>query len=64
MSEKTANSPRRVVEYAHCGFCDCMSLGVQANGRLVRHTMGLGSVVKVKPPRSKDICPYSGRKIR
>jgi hypothetical protein len=53
-------SPRRVVDYTSCPHCDYWSIGVQANGRIVRHTIGMGSVVK--PPHLKEIYKGSGCK--
>lgn len=41
--------PYHVVEYASCPFCNAWSIGVQANGRIVRHSIGFGYVEKVGP---------------
>lgn len=63
-------SLRRVIEYTACPHCSCWSLGVQANGRLVRHTMGIGYVERVGPGtrypyfRPGKICPGSGKLVR
>ncbi len=55
-------SERRVVSYTACPCCSCWSLGVQANGRIVRHSMGWGSVERCKPPFvPAPICSGSGR---
>lgn len=59
---------QRVVSYTSCPFCDCCSIGVQANGRIVRHSFGFGSVEKVGPgtrhPEWKTaICKGSGHKV-
>ena len=48
MSQR-GQGPRRVVAYTSCPECTCGSLGVQANGRIVRHSIGFGSVEKVGP---------------
>lgn len=55
---------RRVVKYAPCPECACWSLGVQANGRLVRHSVGMGSVERLprnSPLISPPICKGSGK---
>lgn len=59
---------RRVVEYTACPSCSQWSIGVQANGRIVRHSMGCGSVEKVGPGTRRPkwrttICPGSGQKV-
>lgn len=46
---KQQKTMRRVVEYSACPECSCWSLGVQGNGRIVRHSEGFGSVEKVGP---------------
>lgn len=55
--------PWHVVFWANCPGCDCGSIGVQLDGRIVRHSPGGGYVVKNYrcPP---DICVASGRRIR
>lgn len=57
-------SPRRVVSYSACRHCDAWSLGVQANGKFVRHTAGFGYVEKAKRLsrwfRPGPICEGSG----
>lgn len=59
---------RKVVEYTSCPFCTVWSIGLQADGRIVRHTMGWGSVEKVGPGtrhpnlRRNAICKGSGFK--
>lgn len=40
----TCPHPRRVAEYVACPACACASLGLQVNGRVVRHSVGFGSV--------------------
>jgi hypothetical protein len=58
---RSSISPRRVVDYVACPFCECWSLGLQANGKIVRHTYGLGSVPKRPLSCRRDICPASGK---
>jgi len=41
--------PWHVIEYTSCRFCSAWSIGVQRNGRVVRHSEGFGSVEKVGP---------------
>lgn len=55
---------RRVVEYTSCSTCQA-SVGIQANGRIVRHSFGFGYAEKVGPgtahPSWKTtICKGSG----
>lgn len=57
---------RRVVEYTSCPDCDCWSIGVQGNGRIVRHSIAFGYVEKVGPgtchPNWRTtICKGSGK---
>ena len=59
-------SKRRVVSYTACPDCSCRSLGVQANGRIVRHSEGCGSVERVGPGTRQPlwrttICKGSGK---
>ena len=66
---RRGTGPRRVVDYTSCPKCNCGSIGVQANGRIVRHSVGFGSVEKVGPgtrhPRFKTtICDGSGLLIK
>lgn len=61
-------SKRSVIAYTACPDCSCWSVGMQANGRIVRHSRGFGSVEKVGPgtrhPRWKtQICSGSGRYV-
>jgi len=61
--------PRRVVAYVSCPECPCWSLGLQANGRLVRHSIGYGAVEKCGPGTRHPswrttICKGSGRRVR
>jgi len=61
-------SPRKVVAYTACPDCNCWSLGLQANGRIVRHSIGFGSVEKVGPgtrhPHFRTtICKGSGKYV-
>lgn len=63
-----SDNPRHVVRYTSCPDCRCGSLGVQRNGRMVRHSIGFGSVEKVGPgtrrPRWRTIiCTGSGKKV-
>jgi hypothetical protein len=60
--------PWKVVSYTSCPECSC-SLGVQANGKIVRHSIGFGFVEKVGPgtrhPRFRTtICKGSGMKVK
>lgn len=60
--------PWKVVRYTACPECPCWSLGVQANGRIVRHSVGFGSVEKVGPgtrhPMFRTtICKGSGQRV-
>lgn len=62
-------SPRRIVEYGPCPDCTCWSCGIQANGRLTRHSVGVGYVEKVGPGTRypffrTTICPGSGKRVR
>ena len=36
--------PYHVVSYTSCPECDSWSIGVRADGRIVRHSIGCGSV--------------------
>ena len=68
MSEQEKKRSRRVVSYTSCPDCDCMSLGVLDNGRIVRHSISFGSVEKVGPGTRRPnwqttICKGSGRKV-
>jgi len=59
--------PYKVVEYGACPECDCWSLGIQANGRIVRHSIGRGSVERLSPGSCltpAPICKGSGAKVR
>ena len=67
MSEQL--KPWKVVEYASCPDCPCGSLGVQADGRLVRHSTGFGYVERVGPGTRHPtwlttICKGSGKRVR
>jgi len=69
LSAAVGASPWKVVGYTACAECSCASLGVQANGRIVRHSLGFGSVEKVGPGTRRplfrtQICPGSGKKVR
>jgi hypothetical protein len=60
--------PRRVVAYTSCPECPACSIGLQANGRIVRHSVGFGYVEKVGPGTKHPswrttICKGSGKKI-
>jgi hypothetical protein len=64
-----AVQPWKVVAYASCPDCPCGSLAVQANGKLVRHSVGFGYVERVGPgtrhPTWKTIiCEGSGKRVR
>jgi hypothetical protein len=64
-----AVKPWKVVEYASCPDCTCWSVGVQANGKIVRHSVGFGSVEKVGPGTRHPtwvttICKGSGKRVR
>lgn len=54
----------KVVDYGECPECNCWSLGILDNGRIVRHSRDMGSVEKVKPPFKTTICKGSGVKVR
>lgn len=63
---KKPTKPYHVVGYTSCPHCTCWSLGLQANGKIVRHSVGVGSVEKVGPrtrrPRlTTTICKGSGK---
>lgn len=49
MGRRHGVGPRRVVSYTSCPHCQSWSIGVQANGRIVRHSVGFESVEKVGP---------------
>lgn len=55
--------PRQVAEYIACPCCSYWSIGVQANGRIVRHSVGWGSVERPRNPMfvPAPICPASGK---
>ena len=60
---------RRILEYTSCPKCDCWSLAVLRNGRIVRHSIGFGSVEKVGPGTRQPqfvttICEGSGLRVR
>lgn len=60
---------RRAVAYTSCPDCPWWSVGVQANGRIVRHTTNLGYVEKVGPGTRHPgfratLCKGSGKKIK
>jgi hypothetical protein len=62
-------NPKKVVAYTACPKCSCWSLGLQANGRIVRHSIGFGSVEKVgagtrHPQWRTVICKGSGMLVR
>lgn len=59
---------RRISHYTSCPKCSCPSLAVLKNGRIVRHSIGFGSVEKVGPgtryPQFRTtICEGSGLKV-
>lgn len=61
--------PWHVVEYTTCPKCRAMSVGVQRDGKLVRHSISFGSVEKVGPgtrhPKWRTtICEGSGLQMR
>lgn len=61
--------PWTVVRYSACPNCTRSSIGVQHNGRIVRHSIGFGYVEKVGPgtrhPKWRTvICKGSGKKDR
>lgn len=56
------------MDYADCPECNCWSIGVQANGRIVRHSVDYGAVEKVGPGTRHPwmrtrICKGSGKKV-
>lgn len=60
-----SKKPWRIVGYTSCPYCDAWSIGLQANGRIVRHSCGFGSVEKVGPGTrhplwTTNICKGSG----
>jgi hypothetical protein len=63
--------PWTVVSWRPCPECDGGGLGcvgVQANGRLVRHSVGMGYVERVGPGTyhpnwTTVVCKSSGRKV-
>lgn len=63
---KYNGNPRQVVSYQGCPDCSNWSCGVQANGRLVRHSEGFGSVERL-PKGSRliasPICKGSGKRV-
>jgi hypothetical protein len=68
MTRRRGMRPWTVIGYAPCPYCHCWSLGVQANGKLVRHSIDFGSVEKVGPgtryPSLKTtICKGSGLRV-
>src|SRR5208282_4504236 len=57
---------RRSREAVYSSHCSCWSLGLQANGRIVRHSVSCGSVEKVGPGTRRPllrtvICKGSGK---
>jgi hypothetical protein len=69
MSRRHGTGPRRVVAYTSCLYCTSWSIAVQANGRIVRHSIGFESVEKVGPGTRHPtwrttICEGSGRLVR
>lgn len=56
----TKKRRRRIRRYQACPVCPCWCLRVEENGRVCRHTPGIGWVDRFTP---RDICPGSGRKI-
>jgi len=69
MAQQVAKVWRRsVVSYTSCPDCPCWSLGVLGNGRIVRHSIGCGSVEKVGPGTNHPtwrttICSGSGKLV-
>ena len=60
--------PWKVVRYTVCPDCPYWSIGVQANGRIVRHSWDFGSVEKVgvgtrHPLFRTKICKGSGKRV-
>lgn len=58
--------PWHVVGYVSCPKCDNWSVGVQMNGRIVRHTEGFGYVERFPPNvpfRPGPLCKGSGMKV-
>lgn len=54
---------RRVVVYVSCPECDCWSVGVLGNGRIVRHSFNMGCIER--DPRFKTpLCAGSGKLMR
>jgi hypothetical protein len=56
-----ARPGRRIVGYVSCPECPNWSCGLQANGRLVRHSSDFGYVVREPGFR---ICKGSGKRVR
>lgn len=57
--------PWRIVAYAACPDCSNWSLGVRANGRFVRHSIGFGHVENAKMLKKRGwrttVCEGSGK---
>ena len=63
-----ANGRLRLRRYGICPKCDVMSIRIEPNGKLPRHSIGFGSVEKVGPgtryPMFRTtICKGSGLKV-
>lgn len=62
---------RRVRRYQSCPECTCWSLRVEENGRICRHSRGLGYVERFPPGspgarrgwRPTPVCKGSGQKV-
>lgn len=54
-----------VVGYGDCPECTCWSCGVRLDGKLVRHSIGFGSVERFRPgsPFRTTICKGSGVRV-
>jgi hypothetical protein len=60
------DKPYKVVRYSDCPECNTSSVGVQKNGRIVRHSMSFGSVERLSPAQLRrgfintPVCKGSG----
>lgn len=46
---RNPTQPYHVVAYTSCPYCGHGSLGLRKDGKIVRHSVGFGSVEKVGP---------------
>lgn len=46
----------RAIVYVSCPLCGCGSVATRVDGRIARHSVGCGSVERVRPPMATVVC--------